>query len=70
MVMKELKAEMVRRGFSVKDLAEACGVSLNAFYKRLEGRIEFKQREIQCICNVMNLGHDDIMQIFFAKEVS
>lgn len=70
MNLNELKAEIVRKGYTINSLAEACGISKNTLYSRISGRSGFKQKEIASICEQLNLDRDSIMSIFFADKVS
>lgn len=66
----ELRAQMVRRGFKVDDLAEKMGISRSAFYRKLNGSSEFDREEISKLSELLKLGSKEVYDIFFAKEVS
>lgn len=60
-----LKYEMSKKGITVTDLCGKLGISPSAFYRKCDGRSEFKQGEIQTIVNVLEL--ESPVAIFFAK---
>lgn len=67
---KELKAQMVRKGFKVDLLAEQIGISRSAFYRKMNGSSEFDRDEISKLSDLLELEPKDVYNIFFAKEVS
>lgn len=54
----ELKAAMVRRGITGRDLAKAVGVSETTIYAKINGDIDFKLGEVASIIKFMNLSAD------------
>lgn len=63
-----LEYEMKCRKVSKADMCAMLGISRTAFYRKCNGKSEFTQSEIQKIAEFLEL--DDLVQIFFAKEVS
>ena len=63
-----LRYEMDTRSISVEDLCAYIGISKSAFYKKLNGKSEFTRREIEMICQRLEL--DSPVDIFFADKVS
>lgn len=70
MKSNELKAEIIRNGFSVKKIADAIGVKESTFYRKLRGDTQFKQCEILALKLTLDLSNDDINDIFFTPQVS
>lgn len=62
-----LRYEMDTRAVSVEDLCAYIGISKSAFYKKLNGKSEFTRREIERICQRLEL--DSPVDIFFAEKV-
>lgn len=62
---KELRCEMVRRGYSISTLADATGIGRKAMYTKLSGKSDFKQSEIKKISEVLQLTGSQILNIFF-----
>lgn len=63
-----LEYEMKCRKVSKADMCAMLGISRTAFYRKCNGKSEFTQSEIQKIAEFLEL--DDLVPIFFAKEVS
>lgn len=56
-----------KSGYKKSFLAESIGVSRQGFSAKLNNRSEFKAREIEILCELLNIGARDRMAIFFAK---
>ena len=67
---QELKAEMVRKGYTIPILAEKIGISKKAFYCKLKGKSDFRLDEIKKIIDILELNHDKILFIFFENSAS
>lgn len=70
MNMDDLNAEIARHGYTKPQLAKRMGISKKRLYSRLNGDTTFKQEEIQEIAQILELGEEKIMSIFFAEIVS
>ncbi len=66
----ELRAEMVRCGVKVSDMASALGLSRSALYRKMSGNTEFLQSEISAISKLLRLNDSQIISIFFTQKVS
>lgn len=55
-------------GLTVGQMCEKLSMSRSAFYRKTRGISEFTQREIEKICNILNL--DSPMEVFFNQKVS
>ena len=64
----KLEYEMKTRGVSVDELCHAVGISRSAYYRKVSGKSEFTQGEIQKIVDY--LGLNSPMGIFFTEKVS
>lgn len=64
----KLEYEMKSRGVSVDALCEKIGISRSAYYRKVSGKSEFTQGEIQKIVDYLGLSSP--MGIFFAEKVS
>jgi len=67
---KELKAEMVRNGYTAPHLANEIGISKKALYCKLSGKSHFKLNEIYRVIGVLGLNSDKILSIFFEDQIS
>lgn len=68
---KRLKAAMVLTGIKQKDVQEKAGIPRSRFYKVLNnGQSYLTAEEIYSIAKMMSLNDIEIVNIFFADEVS
>ena len=65
--VKELKAEMVRNGYTQRALAAELGITPRTFSNRLNTG-DFGIKEIEIMIRVLNLK--DPFSIFFANQVT
>lgn len=64
----ELKALVVRKGKTMKGLADFLGISTPTLYKKLNGESDFYRHEIIKIAEY--LDEKDLSYIFFSQKVS
>lgn len=67
---RELRAAIARNGLSAPKLAQKIGINKKTIYKKMRGETQFTQREICAISESLNLSAEEMLAIFFAKEVS
>ena len=60
-----LEYEMKKNGYTAEKLCNEIGISVSAFYKKCNGKSEFKQGEIAKIVTALKLGTP--VDIFFAN---
>lgn len=65
---ERLQQKMQEKNISEKDMYEALGISRSAFYRKKNGISEFKLKEIQKICQLLEVDSAD--DIFFNSKVS
>lgn len=65
--VKELKAQMVRKGFTQKQLANKMGISEKTFISRMKRGV-FGTDEAQILINVLEIKNPN--EIFFATNVT
>ena len=62
-----LESYIKKSGLKRGKLAEALGISLQAFKKKTNGTREFKASEIKTLCNMLGITDSGVMdRIFFA----
>lgn len=61
-----LKAKMVAKGVSAKELADKIGINTVTLYRKINGKTEFTRSEMQIIKSVFNLNKGEMDSIFFA----
>lgn len=66
----ELKAAMKRNQDTQEQLAEALGLQTSGVCERINGRIEFRRKEINIIRKRYNLSDEETVRIFFDDELS
>ena len=67
---RQLKAKMADRGMTVKALCECIGISRPAWYRKINGLSDFTRREIKMTAEALRLTMEELVDIFFANEVS
>ena len=66
----ELKAELIRHGYTIPTYAEALGISKKTAYAKIAGKTDFTQPEIAATKEILELSDQKLLDIFFADEVS
>lgn len=66
----ELRAELARKRLTVPQAADKIGIGKKAFYCKLEGTSQFKQKEIKALKELLALSDARVSEIFFADYVS
>ena len=66
----ELKARMVLKEKTIKDLCAAMGISRTAFFRKTTGVSEFTQSEICVMRKELDLDDQETAHIFFDEKVS
>lgn len=56
------------KGFKLMKLAEVCGLTYQGFTNKVKNLTEFTAGEILAISDLLELGKDDMMQIFFCEK--
>jgi len=74
MLAHELRAEIIRRGTSISEVAKKIGISRETFWRRLKDPGSFKVSEILAIQNALGLDESKVLSLFFSdgflKETS
>lgn len=65
----ELRAVMARFGDTAETLAQAIGITPQNFSDKINGKSDFRQREMMQIAARYGLDGDGIKAIFFTEEV-
>lgn len=64
MKFRKLRGKMAENGITQKALAEALGITQVALCDKLNGRREFKLREVRTVCIVLGISPGDIAFFF------
>lgn len=65
-----LQAQMVLKGVTTKDLADAQGWSKSTSYRKVSGQSDFTAPEIQRCVKLLDVDAETASQIFFAQDLS
>lgn len=67
---RELKAQMVLKGVNADQLCKAIQISKAALSRKTNGHSLFTQGEICAIRDVLDLTDEQVLRIFFNRDVS
>lgn len=67
---RELKAQMIRRDIDVDSMCKALGICRTSWFRKITGKTLFTQGELSDIREILDLDDQQVMDIFFSKEVS
>lgn len=70
MNVRLLKAAMVIAGLTTADMLRELGIGKSAWFRKLNGKSQFTQKEICKIRQVLKLTDRQTVEIFFAEKVS
>ena len=65
---KKLESVIAASGYKKSYIAQAVGVVPATLSRKIHNMMEFKATEIQALCQLLGIGPDDMMSIFFAAE--
>ena len=65
---KKLRAQMVLKGISAKDLSKALNINESTFYRKLNDDGRFTREEMNIMIQVLEI--EDPADIFFAPELA
>lgn len=65
----EFKAVMIKRGLTLKKLANLVGISNTTLSYKINNKREFTSSEMEAIRKALNLTEDERNRIFFANNV-
>lgn len=68
--VNELRAEIARRGETVKSVSCKMGMDRATFYRKMRGVSDFTRAEIQKLVYILGLSNTAAMKIFFADDVA
>ena len=66
---KALEIVLLEKDKRKKDLAELLGVSVQTIYNKVNNVVDFKTQEVKAITEFLQLTQEEMMAIFFAKNV-
>lgn len=66
---KLFREEIAARGLTIKELSSAIGVNAATMYRKMNEKTEFTRKEIQEICDALDIGAQKMQSIFFSENL-
>ena len=63
----EFKAEVIRRGMTLDNVADALGINPASLHRKMNGASDFYRGEIEKIIKILHLSGEEVLRIFFAE---
>lgn len=60
----KLKIKMLETNISIKDVADALNISMQALYKKINGETNITIEDVRKIKNILNLNDEEVKEIF------
>lgn len=60
-----LKKKIDESGYKIKFIAEKLGISYYGFLRKVNNDSEFKIKEVQTLCKLLNIRNEEREKIFF-----
>lgn len=67
---KLLKAKMVECDVKSAELAKACEISVNSWYRKIRGESQFLPSEISAVTNTLHLTPKEFFYVFFPDLIN
>nr|DAW59991.1 MAG TPA: Regulatory protein-modification, helix-turn-helix, transcriptional regulato, DNA [Caudoviricetes sp.] len=68
--VNKLKGKIAEQGMNMTTFAKSIDLDYSSLYRRLEGQVSFTVSDVEKITKVLHLENEDIVSIFFAKEIA
>nr|DAS11272.1 MAG TPA: Regulatory protein-modification, helix-turn-helix, transcriptional regulato, DNA [Caudoviricetes sp.] len=68
--INKLKGKIAEQGMNMTTFAKSIDLDYSSLYRRLEGQVSFTVSDVEKITKVLHLENEDIVSIFFAKEIA
>ncbi|WP_304195310.1 DUF739 family protein [Peptostreptococcus stomatis] len=68
--VNKLKGKIAEQGMNMTTFAKSIDLDYSSLYRRLEGQVSFTVSDVEKITKVLHLENEDIVNIFFAKEIA
>ena len=68
--VNKLKGKVVEQGLTMTAFAKEIGMDYSSFYRRLDGQVSFTVSDVETITRVLHLDSEEIVGIFFAKDIA
>lgn len=68
--VNKLKGKVVEQGLTMTAFAKEIGMDYSSLYRRLDGQVSFTVSDVETITRVLHLDSEEIVGIFFAKDIA
>ena len=68
--VNKLKGKIAEQGMNMTTFAKSIDLDYSSLYRRLEGQVSFTVSDVKKITKVLHLENEDIVNIFFAREIA
>ena len=68
--VNKLKGKIAEQGMNMTTFAKSIDLDYSSLYRRLEGQVSFTVSDVEKITKLLHLENEDIVNIFFAKEIA
>lgn len=68
--VNKLRGKIAEQGMNLTTFAKSIDLDYSSLYRRLEGQVSFTVSDVEKITKVLHLENEDIVSIFFAKEIA
>lgn len=68
--VNKLKGKIAEQGMNMTTFAKSIDLDYSSLYRRFEGQVSFTVSDVEKITKVLHLENEDIVNIFFAKEIA
>lgn len=65
-----LRGAFKSRGYTQEDMARLLGIRVQTFNRKLIGKTDFKAEELNMMARELRLTRKEIVDIFFADEIT
>lgn len=64
----KLRGLIAEKGYTHVEVAHVLGITKQCFWKKLNGKVGFKQKDIVKLCNLLGIDKSDIGLFFYDVE--
>lgn len=67
---RKLKALLLERNINYREISHNTGIKLSSFVSRINGKVDWNLKDLILIKEYLELTNDEMLNIFFTKEVA
>lgn len=65
--LSQLNERILKSGIKKNHIASEMRITPAGLNKKLTGQSDFKCKEVEVICSILHISHEDMVRIFFAQ---